>query len=82
MSDAFIKKNVKLSLEFDEYLAKHPKLFEDIPNKAIVVITVKGDTKFNSDSISIVRDIKRKTVVEAHKTDSRWTIKPLRLQTA
>ena len=82
MSEAFIKKNVKLSLEFDEYLAKHPKLFKDIPNGAYIVITIHGDTKFNTDSISIVKDIKRKKIVEAHKSSNRWSLRPLKLQTA
>ena len=82
MGEAFIKKNVKLSLEFDEYLAKHPNLFEQIPNGAYIVITIKGDTKFNKDSISIVKDIKHKKVVEAHKTAKSWSLRPLKLQAA
>jgi len=77
MSEAFIKKNVKLSLEFDSYLVKHPTLFKDIPNGAYIVITVNGDNKFNADSISIVRDMKRKKIVEAHKSANRWSLRPL-----
>ena len=79
MSDAFIKKNVKLSLEFDDYLVKHPDLFKDIPNGAYVVITISGDDKFNADSISILRGIKHKKVVEAHKSSNRWSLRPLQL---
>lgn len=82
MSEAFIKKNVKLSLEFDEYLAKHPDLFGQIPNGAYVVITIRGDSKFNADSISTVRDRKHKKVIEAHKSSSHWSLRPLQLQTA
>jgi hypothetical protein len=82
MTDAHIKKNIRLSLEFDNYIAKHPKLYDSIPNGAYIVITIKGDEKFNEDSISIVRKRKLKQAVEAHKTDSRWTIRPLELQTA
>lgn len=82
MTDAFIKKNVKLSLEFDSYLAKHPKLFDDIPNGAYVVITIKGDDKFNKDSLSTIRDKRRKKIVEAHKSASNWSIKPLQLKAA
>jgi hypothetical protein len=82
MSEAFVRKNVKLSIEFDEYLAKHPALFKHIPAGAYIVITVKGDEKFNANSVSIIRSKRTKKVVEAHKTDSRWTIKPLRPQTA
>lgn len=82
MSEAFIKKNVKLSLEFDSYLAKHPQLFNEIPNGAYIVITINGDTKFNADSLSTVKDQKRKTILEAHKSRSDWTLRPLQLQTA
>jgi len=77
MSEAFIKKNVKLSLEFDNYLANHPNLFKAIPNGAYIVITVNGDTKFNIDSFSIVKDIKNKKIVEAHKSRNSWSLRPM-----
>ncbi len=80
MSEAFIRKNVKLSLEFDAYLASHPYLFKKIPNGAYIIITVKDDRSFNEDSISTVRNIKNKRVVEAHKTSKRWSLRPLVLQ--
>lgn len=82
MSEAFIKKNVKLSLEFDDYLVKHPKLFSEIPNGAYIVITLNGDRKFNVESLSLVRDKQRKKVVEAHKSGSAWSIRPLELAAA
>lgn len=82
MSEAFIKKNVKLSLEFDDYLVKHPKLLSEIPNGAYVFITLNKDEKFNTDSISLVRDKRRKKVVEAHKSGSAWSIRPLELASA
>lgn len=80
MTEAFIKKNVKLSLEFDTYLANHPVLFEKIPNGAYIVITIKDDIEFNKDSISTVKRIRNKKVIEAHKTASRWNLRPLELQ--
>ena len=82
MSEAFIKKNVKLSLELDTYLAKHPDLFDAIPDGAYVVITIHGDEKFNSASISMVRNIKRNKLVEAHKAKDKWSLRPLKLQIA
>lgn len=77
MSDAFIRKNVKLSLEFDDYLVKHPKLFSAIPNGAYIVITLSDDKKFNDESLSLVREKSRKKVVEAHKSGTSWIIRPL-----
>lgn len=82
MSEAFIKKNTKLLGEFDKYLIEHPDLWDKIPNGAHVILTVKGDDKFNTLSTSMLRDIKRKKVVEAHKTDHRWSVRPLQLQAA
>lgn len=82
MSEAFIKKNVKLSLEFDDYLVKHPKLFSEIPNGAYIVITLNGDRKFNVESLSLIKDKRRKKIVEAHKTGSAWSIRPLELTAA
>jgi len=65
MNEAFIKKTVKLSLEFDEYLVKHPQLFSAIPNGAYIVITLSDDKKFSDESIGLIKDRRRKTVVEA-----------------
>ncbi len=81
MSETFIKKNVKLSLEFDDYLVKHPQLFSKIPNGAYIVITLSNDKKFNTESISLVKDKRRKKIVEAHKSGSAWSIRPLELAT-
>lgn len=79
MSEAFIKKNVKLSLEFDDYLVKHPQLFSVIPNGAYIVITLNGDKKFNEESLSLIKDRRRKKVIEAHKSGSAWSVRPLAL---
>lgn len=77
MSEAFIKKNVKLSSEFNDYLVRHPQLFEAIPNGAYIIITVQEDSSFNTQSLSMIRDKRRKKIVEAHKSGSDWTIRPL-----
>jgi hypothetical protein len=81
MSETFVKKNIQLSLELDEYLAKHPQLFNNIPNGAYVVITLKEDKKFNTRSLSLIKDGRRKKIVEAQKSGSRWTIRPLQRAT-
>ena len=48
MIDAFIRKNVKLSLEFDDYLAKHPTLFKNIPTEHIslsLLVATRNSTR-------------------------------------
>lgn len=82
MSETFINKNAKLSLEFDNYLVTHPQLFEDIPNGAYVVITLNDDAQFNAQSISLIKDKRRKKIVEAHRAGSTWHVRPLRIATA
>ncbi len=82
MSEAFIKKNVKLSLEFDDYLVKHPKLFSEIPNGAYIVITLNDDKQFNTQSLSLIKDRRRKKVVEARKSGKAWSIRPLEFAAA
>ena len=82
MSEAFIKKNVKMSLEFDDYLVKHPDLISKIPNGAYIVITLSDDTGFNDQSLSMIKDKRRKKVVEAHKSGKAWSIRPLNLAVA
>ncbi len=82
MSEAFIKKNTKLSLEFDDYLSKHPDLFEAIPNGAYIVIAVQEDNQFNAQSLSLIRDRRHKKIVEARKVGASWHVQPLQLTTA
>ncbi|HSW99472.1 MAG TPA: DUF5647 family protein [Patescibacteria group bacterium] len=77
MSETFINKNVKLSLEFDNYLVEHPQLFDEIPNGAYIVIAIHDDAKFNSESLSLIKDKRRKKIVEAHRSGSTWRVRPL-----
>ncbi len=79
MSKNFIKKNIKLSLEFDRYLAKNPAAFEKIPNNACLVLTVKGDEDFNRESKTMVKAAKdrRQKCVEARKEGAQWILEPL-----
>ena len=76
MSDTFVKKNAKLSTEFDNYLVNHPQLFERIPNGAHIVITTNDD-EFNILSRSLIKDKRRKKIVEAHLSGSTWHVRPL-----
>jgi hypothetical protein len=78
MSKEFIKKNIKLSLEFDTYLSKHPDAFIKIPSKACIIITVKGDKEFNRNSIAIAGKVKndKQKCVEARKEGANWVLQP------
>ena len=77
MSKKFIQKNIRLSLEFDRYLSRHPHLIALIPNGAHVIITVKGDRMFNKNSMSLVERDRIHKVIEARKEGARWTLQQL-----
>ncbi len=75
MSKKFVQKNIKLSLELDRYLSKHPKALNKIPRGSYIVITKNGDAKFNAESKQLVGGNKK--CIVANKAGSGWTIKPL-----
>lgn len=76
MSDSFVKKNLKLISQFHKYAWKHPELFEQIPNKSTLVVTIKGDGYFNRTNRKLSRTGSKpgEKIVEAHKEGSKWKI--------
>jgi len=84
MSKQFIKKNIKLSLEFDRYVSHHGDALAKIPNGAMVFITVKGDEAFNRSSKDMTLKVgsASKKVIEARKMGKRWIIRPVAVSTA
>ena len=76
MSKNFIKRNIQLTLEFDSYLLKKPELFDQIPNKSGIVMTVKGDYYYNRLSRSMAKASAPhiKQIVEARKEGTKWRI--------
>lgn len=77
MEKQFVKKNIKLSLDFDRYVSRNPKVLNRIPNGAWLVFTMKGDEDFNRMSWTIAGKIKadKQKIVEAHKEGNRWTVR-------
>ena len=68
---------MRLSLELDRYLSRHPNLIDRIPNGAHVIITVKGDSVFNKSSRSLVERMRAQKIIEARKEGTRWTLQQL-----
>lgn len=80
MSKNFIKKNIKLSLELNSYISRHPSAYKKIPRGAWVIITVKGDKDFNRHSMALAEKIKKmekQKRIEARKEGTRWVLQPL-----
>lgn len=79
MSNNFVEKNIKLSLEFDKYLAKNPRAYNKIPRGACIVITQKGDKTFNRASMTIAKSAReeKQKCIEARKEGTKWILQPL-----
>lgn len=82
MSNKYIKKNLRLGLEFDTYIMKHPSAYKKIPQKAMVILTDKNDSVFTRESLDSAEQEHahhRISYIEAQKSGSRWNIRPLTL---
>jgi hypothetical protein len=79
MSESFVEKNMAASMDFHAYVDKYPQLLKSIPNGAYIVFTINNDEQFNADSMSLIKDRRRKKIVEAHRTKLAWTIRPLQI---
>ena len=80
MTKRYNKQLMKLSLELDEYIIKHPKEYDKIPDKAVIMITLKYDKKFSDDSIALVRSHNPKQqIIKAEKAKTRWSLTPFEL---
>lgn len=79
MSNNFIEKNIKLTLEFDKYVANNPQVLKSVPSGSCVVITVKGDDVFSKNSIKVAEKTKEKdqNCIEARKEGANWILRSL-----
>jgi hypothetical protein len=46
--NAFERKNTELIKEFNRYIREHPECADQIPDEAIIVLQLEGDTDFNT----------------------------------
>lgn len=46
--NSFELKNTELIKEFNRYVREHPKVADQIPNDAIIVLHLEGDEAFNT----------------------------------
>lgn len=74
MSKQQIQKNIKLSLDFDTYISKHPKVLNRVPSGARIVFVSSGDRKFSESNLEIARNSRTGGFVVASKKGSDWKI--------
>ena len=78
-NNEYLKKTLKLSLQFDSYLVKNQELFKLIPNKSTVFFTVKGDSIYNRESHKLAKDAqtRHEKIIEARKEGRKWQLYPV-----
>jgi hypothetical protein len=74
MSRQHVQKNIKLSLDFDSYVSKHPKVLNRVPSGAHIVFILTNDKKFSESNLDIARNSRSGRFVVAHKKGSDWKI--------
>ena len=77
MSKKNIQKNIKLSLEFDTYISKHPRMLKSLPRGASVILASSSDKRLSKANYAIARSSKSGKFVVASKTGSSWKIESL-----
>lgn len=75
---------MNLSMELDDYIIKHPKEYDKLPDEAVMMITLKYDKKFSDESIALVRghNLKqpiKQPIIKAEKAKTKWSITPFEL---
>lgn len=74
MTKELIRKNLKLSSEFDTYVCNHPRALKSLSGGVNVVLTSASDSKLSAANISIAHNSRSGKFVEAHKSDGSWRI--------
>lgn len=77
MTKELIRKNIRLSHDFDTYVSKHPRALKSLTGGVHVILTTARDRKLSEANRSIARGSRSGKFVEAHKSDGKWSIKPV-----
>lgn len=77
MSKLSARRNLVLLEELHRFFGKHPDMLDQIPYRAMLFITVKGDRRFNAETYHAAFRGKtsRQPLVEARKEGKRWVLK-------
>ena len=69
----FVRKNLKLSADFNSYILENPGILYNIPESSCIVFNVKDDKEFSDKNIKIARKTKKKCLV-ATKEGNKWKV--------
>lgn len=81
--DKIITKNLKLSADFNAYVASNPDIIADLPDKVCIVFEIKSDKNFSAKNLENAKKAKRKGAkcYVATKEKKHWGLKPLKVTT-
>jgi len=77
MSERNVKKNFKLSEDFNNYVIEHPEIFKRVPKDACIVMTEKKDSNLTKENIEMAKEIirkERKSCFKAIKKNRKWML--------
>lgn len=77
MTRDLIKKHIKLSFEFDNYVVKHPTVFRSIPSGAHIFITSSANKQLSEANLELAHNSRARNRFVAHKTGRTWNVKRL-----
>ncbi len=76
MTESNIRKNIRLSNEFDTYMVSNRSARARVPSGSHIILTSSKDASLSEANLSIARNSKsRRTFVIAHNANGRWLIK-------
>ncbi len=80
MSELEIKKNLKLSADFSDYVVKHPDIMRGVSPESRIVFVMPSNPSLTEKNLKLAERITQKEkrkVYKAVKTRNRWTVEPV-----
>ncbi|MBI4086638.1 hypothetical protein HY416_01500 [Candidatus Kaiserbacteria bacterium] len=74
MTKGQVKKNIALSLDFDTYVARNPRVLRSVPKGVNIILTSARDNKLSDSNMQMARSARSGRFVVAHKESRGWTI--------
>ena len=76
--DQILEKNLRLSADFNSYVATNTDIVIDLPNNACIVFDSKLDEGLSKKNLSIAKKVQRegKKCYVAMKSKKEWIVKP------
>lgn len=77
MTKALMRKNIKLGMDFDRYVARNPRVLDNLPKASEIIVTSERDKKLSEANLAIARGSRTGRFVVAHRVGKHWKLMPL-----